>query len=135
MHQHVFLEEYYMQCPVCDAKLRAIERNGVEIDICPGCKGIWLDRGEFEKLIQLEQSGTEPPISAPRGMRDEQPIYREHHEDDDDDHRRERSHDRREYRDEHGTRDPRGYAEGHGRPRRGSWFTSLIEGIGGGGED
>jgi hypothetical protein len=36
-----------MNCPVCDAPLRAIQKYGVEIDICPGCKGVWLDRGEL----------------------------------------------------------------------------------------
>lgn len=42
-----------MQCPVCDqVKLREVEREGVMIDVCPSCKGVWLDRGELEKLIQ-----------------------------------------------------------------------------------
>lgn len=42
-----------MQCPVCDqVTLREVEKNGVMIDICPACKGVWLDRGELDKLMQ-----------------------------------------------------------------------------------
>ena len=42
-----------MNCPVCDnVRMREVEKNGVMIDICPDCKGIWLDRGELEKLLQ-----------------------------------------------------------------------------------
>lgn len=41
-----------MKCPVCaDATLLMTERQGVEIDYCPACRGIWLDRGELDKLI------------------------------------------------------------------------------------
>ena len=36
-----------------------VERNGVLIDACPRCRGVWLDRGELDKLIELEQSATE----------------------------------------------------------------------------
>lgn len=43
-----------MKCPVCpDATLLMSERQGVEIDYCPTCRGVWLDRGELDKLIQL----------------------------------------------------------------------------------
>lgn len=42
-----------MLCPVCDGiALREVEKNGVMIDICPSCKGVWLDRGELDKLMQ-----------------------------------------------------------------------------------
>lgn len=41
-----------MNCPVCDGvRMREVERNGVMIDICPRCKGVWLDRGELDKLL------------------------------------------------------------------------------------
>ncbi|MBP2002663.1 Zn-finger nucleic acid-binding protein [Paenibacillus shirakamiensis] len=41
-----------MNCPVCDkVQLREIEKNGVLIDVCPSCKGVWLDRGELDKLM------------------------------------------------------------------------------------
>lgn len=42
-----------MKCPVCkDVTLLMAEKNGVEIDYCPECRGIWLDRGELEKIIE-----------------------------------------------------------------------------------
>lgn len=44
-----------MKCPVCkDATLLMSEKKGVEIDYCPECRGIWLDRGELEKIIAQE---------------------------------------------------------------------------------
>lgn len=46
-----------MKCPVCkDVTLLMMERSGVEIDYCPECRGIWLDRGELEKLMDKEES-------------------------------------------------------------------------------
>ena len=44
-----------MQCPVCNVTLLMSEKKGIEIDYCPNCRGIWLDRGELEKL--MERSG------------------------------------------------------------------------------
>jgi uncharacterized protein len=41
-----------MKCPNChDASLLMTERQGVEIDYCPVCRGVWLDRGELDKLV------------------------------------------------------------------------------------
>lgn len=41
-----------MNCPVCDqTRLREVEKNGIMIDVCPSCKGVWLDRGELDKLM------------------------------------------------------------------------------------
>jgi uncharacterized protein len=50
-----------MLCPVCQTvELRMSERQGVEIDYCPQCRGVWLDRGELDKIIErsaiVEQS-------------------------------------------------------------------------------
>ena len=46
-----------MKCPVCkDVNLLMSEKKGVEIDYCPECRGIWLDRGELEKLIEKEET-------------------------------------------------------------------------------
>lgn len=41
-----------MECPVCKTELNLTERSGVEIDYCPKCRGIWLDRGELDKIIE-----------------------------------------------------------------------------------
>lgn len=43
-----------MQCPVCKVELKIADRQGVEIDYCPKCRGVWLDRGELDKLIERE---------------------------------------------------------------------------------
>lgn len=42
-----------MNCPVCEgSRMREVEKNGILIDICPTCKGVWLDRGELDKLME-----------------------------------------------------------------------------------
>ena len=41
-----------MTCPTCNVELRMTERQGVEIDYCPKCRGVWLDRGELDKIIE-----------------------------------------------------------------------------------
>jgi uncharacterized protein len=41
-----------MKCPVCEVHLVMMERLQVEIDYCPKCRGVWLDRGELDKLIE-----------------------------------------------------------------------------------
>ena len=42
-----------MKCPVCqDVDLTMSERQGVEIDYCPRCRGVWLDRGELDKIVE-----------------------------------------------------------------------------------
>jgi Zn-finger nucleic acid-binding protein len=43
-----------MYCPLCAQLLQPVERQGVEIDHCPSCGGLWLDRGELDQLIQRE---------------------------------------------------------------------------------
>ena len=49
-----------MKCPSCpDTALLMTDRQGVEIDYCPQCRGVWLDRGELDKLI--ERAATMPP--------------------------------------------------------------------------
>ena len=48
-----------MKCPVCkDVNLVMSERQGVEIDYCPSCRGVWLDRGELNKIIEKSTSFT-----------------------------------------------------------------------------
>jgi Zn-finger nucleic acid-binding protein len=45
-----------MNCPSCSTLLLLSDKHGVEIDYCPKCRGIWLDRGELEKIIERELS-------------------------------------------------------------------------------
>lgn len=53
-----------MRCPVDQAELVMSERQGVEIDYCPTCRGIWLDRGELDKILDRAAT-TAPPAVAP----------------------------------------------------------------------
>lgn len=47
-----------MDCPVCkNVSLHMSERQGVEIDYCPQCRGVWLDRGELDKIIERSEDG------------------------------------------------------------------------------
>ena len=41
-----------MKCPSCSVELKMSERQGIEIDYCPQCRGVWLDRGELDKIIE-----------------------------------------------------------------------------------
>lgn len=65
-----------MNCPRCEAELTITHRQGVEIDLCPKCRGVWLDRGELDKITARASSYL-------------------HDDDDDRDH-----HDRHRYRDQ-----------------------------------
>ena len=54
-----------MQCPVCRVPLAMSDRQGIEIDYCPQCRGVWLDRGELDKIV--ERSAAQSPAYAPPG--------------------------------------------------------------------
>ncbi len=59
-----------MQCPVCNVALVMAERAGVEIDYCPGCRGVWLDRGELDKIIERSDGAAQGPAAGyPAGER------------------------------------------------------------------
>jgi Zn-finger nucleic acid-binding protein len=63
-----------MKCPNCpDATLVMADRQGVEIDYCPHCRGVWLDRGELDKLI--ERAGAAPASHA--AARTARPDFRD----------------------------------------------------------
>ena len=50
-------DEYsYMQCPNCSAQMQLMQRYEVDIDYCPACKGVWLDRGEIDKIAKIQRS-------------------------------------------------------------------------------
>jgi Zn-finger nucleic acid-binding protein len=64
-----------MQCPVCDQiDLLMTERQGVEIDYCPKCRGAWLDRGELDEIVAR---------SAGQPVPSQRHAYAEDHHDDD----------------------------------------------------
>jgi hypothetical protein len=64
-----------MQCPNCNETLVMTDRQGVEIDYCPKCRGVWLDRGELDKIIERSadyslNQPTQPP-AEPRYKQDD----------------------------------------------------------------
>lgn len=60
-----------MKCPVCkDVDLVITDRQGVEIDYCPNCRGVWLDRGELDKIIERTAAIMEPPAPSRSERRD-----------------------------------------------------------------
>lgn len=50
-----------MQCPIDGTQLVMADRQGVEIDYCPQCRGVWLDRGELDKIIERSTATFTPP--------------------------------------------------------------------------
>ena len=89
-----------MRCPVDNEPLVMADRSGVEIDYCPKCRGVWLDRGELDKVIERAASATPPPapvaLQQPRpaadgygrgddGRRDDGRTQPRRRDDDDDD--------------------------------------------------
>jgi len=49
-----------MHCPQCLEELKIAERQGIEIDYCPKCRGVWLDRGELDKIIERSVEAMAP---------------------------------------------------------------------------
>jgi Zn-finger nucleic acid-binding protein len=85
-----------MKCPVCQTvDLKMSERQGIEIDYCPQCRGVWLDRGELDKIIErsaaaegyAQQRPPAPPMPPPQQgyMPPTQQGYPPRYDDDDDD--------------------------------------------------
>lgn len=65
-----------MQCPVCKtAHLTMAERSGIEIDYCPQCRGVWLDRGELDKIIERATPQAAPQAAAPAAYAPPPPMY------------------------------------------------------------
>lgn len=100
---HVYLESSIEEspvplflCPNDNETMKKVERDGVEFDICPTCRGVWLDRGELEKLISADR-GAETAAPPPQAMRERPAPQREYppersykdarRDDDDDDYR------------------------------------------------
>lgn len=104
-----------MQCPLCRTELKIMERQGIEIDFCPQCRGVWLDRGELDKIIERSTSApyaergqselrpesrpeyrpeARPEYSRPYPDRDSRDYKRD---DDDDDYRGHKRHKRKNF--------------------------------------
>uniref|UniRef100_UPI004047A77D TFIIB-type zinc ribbon-containing protein n=1 Tax=Yoonia sp. TaxID=2212373 RepID=UPI004047A77D len=101
-----------MLCPVCNVALTMSERQGVEIDYCPQCRGVWLDRGELDKIIERNESAAVAPPREP------EPRDRDY-DDDDDDYRSRGGHGG-------GHRKHGGHSK-HGGYRRKSWLHELFD--------
>lgn len=66
-----------MQCPIDKTPLVMSERQGIEIDYCPTCRGVWLDRGELDKIIERSAATTAPPPPQPEPRHHREP-YRDY---------------------------------------------------------
>lgn len=54
-----------MKCPICaDENLVMTDRQGIEIDYCPNCRGVWLDRGELDKIIERSAAAPQPQTQS-----------------------------------------------------------------------
>ena len=80
-----------MKCPNDSATLVMSERSGVEIDYCPECRGVWLDRGELDKILDRaeaefaktapQQPTVVPPVVAPQQQYQQQRPYGQQYDD------------------------------------------------------
>ena len=121
-----------MNCPVCDERLRAVEKYGLEIDLCPGCKGVWLDRGKLETILSqaaaqpvVAASNTASAATAPAVL-----LPRAYRHDDHDDH--DHDHDDHAHADQHGQLERQGdHPQDGRRKRRGSFLGDLLGAFGG----
>lgn len=66
-----------MKCPNCSETLIMTERQGVEIDYCPKCRGVWLDKGELDKILEKSQQNIQSQYPDSRN-------FSNRHDDDDD---------------------------------------------------
>lgn len=116
-----------MKCPVDGETLTMADRNGVEIDYCPKCRGVWLDRGELDKILERAAAPAVPPVmqtEPPRNPYQERPReYREEPR-------------RTEYRDEYRDRDDRDHRRKYDddddhrygkRKKRDSFLSDLFD--------
>ena len=103
-----------MKCPNDGSTLTMSARSGVEIDYCPACRGVWLDRGELDKILdraaaEAPAAAPAPPAAPPR----QEPRY--------DDRRYDDRRDDRRY-------DDRGYGQGsYRRKKKEHWLSELFD--------
>lgn len=86
IHKQLYVQnekgENEMNCPVCNVALVMSERQGVEIDYCPQCRGVWLDRGELDKVIERSTSETSQRSSRESDYDRRDSHHGKHHGDD-----------------------------------------------------
>lgn len=99
-----------MKCPVDGETLVMTDRSGVEIDYCPRCRGVWLDRGELDKIIEQAAGDATSPEPAPRAAPQPAPEPRPYRE---------------PYREERP--DPRYHHKGKRYKKRKSGFGDFLE--------
>ena len=63
-----------MKCPTCNVNLVMTDRSGIEIDYCPDCRGVWLDRGELDKIIERSAP------AAPQQQQQQPPQQQQQHQ-------------------------------------------------------
>ena len=69
-----------MQCPTDGTTLVMSERSGIEIDYCPSCRGVWLDRGELDKIIERSMTQAAPTPAAQYQQQYQQPQHQQHYD-------------------------------------------------------
>ena len=101
----------FLVCPACKGEMKEVNKRGVLIDTCTECRGVWLDRGELEKIAGALEAGEERRPVANSGFLAGAPVahHRKRDDDDDDDHR---YHDRR---------------HGHGTPHQKSGMARFLD--------
>ncbi|MGE3333542.1 MAG: zf-TFIIB domain-containing protein [Rhodospirillaceae bacterium] len=67
-----------MKCPADNETLVMADRGGVEIDYCPKCRGVWLDRGELDKIIERSAAAQPAPVQQPQYQQQPQGHYHGH---------------------------------------------------------
>ncbi|AZI36217.1 hypothetical protein NT2_04_00910 [Caenibius tardaugens NBRC 16725] len=107
-----------MSCPVCRVPLAMSDRQGIEIDYCPQCRGVWLDRGELDKIIERSApaTATHQPQPVPPQTGQQGP-WGGHS-------------DRGDYGQGHQQHSHSGYGAGHyGKPhkRKKSWLEEIFD--------
>jgi uncharacterized protein len=92
-------------CPKCQSPMRSYERNGVTVDQCTGCRGLFLDRGELERLVDAEGSYYED-----RGVNREESARQEYREE-------------RDFREEHG----RGHRQPYKKRKKEGFLSDFLD--------
>lgn len=90
-----------MKCPIDESTLVMSERSGIEIDYCPACRGVWLDRGELDKIIER---GSAAPASMPPAAPAQQ-----------------------QYRDRDSYQQPGGYDQFGRKRKKENWLSELFD--------